>query len=176
MPTVKLPDTRLIRLRVLVVDDSRYMRQLLKAMLLGIGVGHVIEAKDGAAALALMQGQRLDLVLVDMEMAPVDGVEFCCRLRSDRDSPNPLLPVLMLTGHTEAARIRRARDAGVDDVLAKPVSLNALYDRLIGVFRNPRPFVTAARYAGPDRRRIRARYRGEERRGRPPSSRPRAEE
>ena len=71
----------------------------------------------------------------------------------------------MLTGHTSIERVRAARDAGVNEFLAKPVSAKAILTRLISVIEHPRPFVRTKVYFGPDRRRHRdGGYHGPERR------------
>jgi DNA-binding response OmpR family regulator len=71
----------------------------------------------------------------------------------------------MLTGHSEKKRVVAARDAGVTEFLAKPISAKALYHRVLNVVANPRPFVKTKNYFGPDRRRsTSANYVGPERR------------
>jgi DNA-binding response OmpR family regulator len=62
----------------------------------------------------------------------------------------------MVTGHTERARIEAARDAGVTEFLAKPITVQSLLDRLIKIVERPRPFVRSEAYFGPDRRRRRS--------------------
>jgi len=165
-PVSRLPDPRLAGMRVLVADDSRYMRQLLKAMLQGIGVGHIVEAEDGSAALRILAREMIHLVFVDMMMAPIDGIELCRKVREDPFSPDRSVPIVMVTGYTDAPRIRRARDAGVNEIMAKPVSLDAVYKRVLAVFERPRPFIAARHYAGPDRRRTGHFHAGPERRDR----------
>jgi len=59
----------------------------------------------------------------------------------------------MLTGHTEMNRVVEARDAGVHEFLAKPISVKGLYSRIRSIIERPRPFVRAGLYFGPDRRR-----------------------
>jgi len=59
----------------------------------------------------------------------------------------------MVTGHTEKSRVMAARDAGVTEFLAKPISAKALYQRIVNVVANPRPFIKTKSYFGPDRRR-----------------------
>jgi DNA-binding response OmpR family regulator len=71
----------------------------------------------------------------------------------------------MLTGHSEKRRVTVARDAGVTEFLAKPISAKALYQRILNVVVNPRPFVKTKSYFGPDRRRnVNPNYIGPERR------------
>jgi DNA-binding response OmpR family regulator len=71
----------------------------------------------------------------------------------------------MLTGHSERKRVLAARDAGVTEFLAKPISANSLYHRIANVVANPRPFIKTETYFGPDRRRgVTQNYSGPERR------------
>jgi DNA-binding response OmpR family regulator len=71
----------------------------------------------------------------------------------------------MLTGHTEKQRVTAARDAGITEFLAKPISAKALYQRIVNVVANPRPFIKTKTYFGPDRRRaVSNSYVGPERR------------
>ncbi|MDE0809430.1 MAG: response regulator, partial [Alphaproteobacteria bacterium] len=69
------------------------------------------------------------------------------------DSPDSFQPIIMVTGHTEKARITEARDAGINELMAKPVSAKSLYRRLVSVIEHPRQFVRTKTYFGPDRRR-----------------------
>ena len=74
-------------------------------------------------------------------------------------------PIIMVTGHTEKARVTAARDAGITEFLAKPISAKGLYQRILNVVANPRPFIKTKTYFGPDRRRnVNANYVGPERR------------
>jgi len=86
-------------------------------------------------------------------MSPVDGVEFTRLVSNAGDSPNPFLPIIMLTGHAERARVEEARDSGVTEFVVKPVTARSVLDRLNAVIMRPRPFVRTADYFGPDRRR-----------------------
>ncbi len=83
----------------------------------------------------------------------MDGLEFVRLVRTDTESPNPFVPVIMLTAHTEAKRVVEARDAGVTEFLAKPISAHQLYSRILAVIERPRPFIRAKAYVGPERRR-----------------------
>lgn len=70
----------------------------------------------------------------------------------------------MLTGHTEMHRVIEARDAGVHEFLAKPISAKGLYSRVKSIIERPRPFIRAGLYFGPDRRRRQIDWKGSERR------------
>ena len=84
-------------LKVLVVDGNGTARQMLKRFLQEMWVETVELAEDGADAIEKLQDFPADLVLCDLHMAPLDGIEFTRLLRSAGDSPNPYLPVLILT-------------------------------------------------------------------------------
>ena len=141
------------QLKALVVEDNPHMRALLRALLGGMGVSEVFEAADGAKAFEVLRRAQPDFVMTDLSMAPVDGIAFTYELRNAPGSPNPFLPVIMVSGHTERARILAARDAGVTEFLAKPVTARNLFLRIAEIVDRPRPFVRAPSYFGPDRRR-----------------------
>jgi two-component system, chemotaxis family, chemotaxis protein CheY len=140
-------------LKALVVEDNAHMRSLLRAILMGLGVGEVHEAQDGGQAFRALERFEPDFILTDLMMAPVDGIAFVQDLRNSPASPNPFLPVIMVSGHTERARILSARDAGVTEFVAKPVTPRNLFLRIVEIVERPRPFVRAQGYFGPDRRR-----------------------
>jgi CheY-like chemotaxis protein len=91
--------------------------------------------------------------MTDLSMQPLDGIDFVRLLRNSPDSPNPMVPVIMITGHSTMARVAEARDAGVNEFLAKPLTARGVIERLSQVVENPRPFVRTQDYFGPDRRR-----------------------
>jgi two-component system, chemotaxis family, chemotaxis protein CheY len=152
-------------LRILLVDDNHYMRVLLAEILRAIGVQHIYEANDGAEGLQMMRDHQIDLVMTDLSMQPLDGIDFVRLLRNSPDSPNQMAPVIMVTGHSTFARVNEARDAGVSEFLAKPLTARGVIERLHQAIERPRPFVRSGDYFGPDRRRrVDPDYRGPKRR------------
>jgi two-component system chemotaxis response regulator CheY len=140
-------------LSVLIVDDSKSMRNLIRTLLRTFGIDDVMEAGDGAAALELIQSHRRDLIITDLSMTPMDGVEFVRRLRQPGPGGHSLIPVLMISGHTELVHVKSALDAGVTEFLAKPVTAAALLLRIGSILARPKSVITVADYSGPDRRR-----------------------
>jgi len=140
-------------LKILLVDDNPHMRMLLTEILRAIGVTEVFEAADGAQALQAMRLRPVDIVMTDLAMEPLDGIDFLRLLRNSADSPDPMCPVIMITGHTTQKRVAEARDAGVNEFLAKPVTARGIIDRLTRIVEHPRPYVRTDGYFGPDRRR-----------------------
>ena len=141
------------RLQVLVADDNREMRAITATVLRSAGFRHIHEACSGEDALAALRHFPADLAIVDYKMSPMNGVEFTSRVRSDPDSPNPYLPIIMLTGHARRDRVSAARDAGITEFLAKPITARTLLGRIETIILKPRPFAASSSYTGPCRRR-----------------------
>jgi CheY-like chemotaxis protein len=138
---------------VLVVEDSPFMQRLLTAMLRAIGVGGVHVAENGEKGLALMQTQDVDACIVDWLMHPMTGYEFLQEIRRNPDPEARRMPVIMCSAYTDRERVLQMRDAGADEILAKPVSPAKLYDRLVSALFSRRAFIEIDAYVGPDRRR-----------------------
>jgi len=137
---------------MLVVDDNAQMRTIIGAVLGGAGVRRLHYAPDVMRGLETIRAIDIDVAFVDFEMPGLTGLDFISAIRN-RESPHRFLPVVMLTGHSDLLRINGARDRGVTEFLAKPVSAVTILKRLESVIYRPRPFVDAASYFGPDRRR-----------------------
>lgn len=140
-------------LKILLVDDNHHMRVLLAEILKAVGVRQIYEASDGAQGLQMMRNHAIDIVMTDLSMQPLDGIDFVRLLRRSPDSPNQTCPVIMITGHSTVARVQEARNAGVNEFLAKPLTARGVIERIMQVIDHPRPFVKTADYFGPDRRR-----------------------
>ena len=152
-------------LRFLVIDDNAHMRRILRALLRGFGARDVYEAEDGAVGLEAFTHYMPDIVLTDWTMPIIDGLELAQMIRQPGANANPYVPIIMLTGHSGKKRVISARDAGITEFLAKPISAKALYQRIFNVVANPRPFIKTKTYFGPDRRRnVNPSYVGPERR------------
>ena len=153
------------RLRFLVIDDNAHMRRILRTLLHGFGTREVYEAEDGAAGLEGFTHFLPDIVITDWAMPIFDGLELSQMIRQPDSKGNPYAPIIMLTGHSEKRRVTVARDAGVTEFLAKPISAKGLYQRILNVVASPRPFIKTKTYFGPDRRRnTNTAYMGPERR------------
>ena len=153
------------KLRFLVIDDNAHMRRILRTLLHGFGARDVYEAEDGAAGLEAFTHYFPDIIITDWAMPIFDGLELTQMVRQPGANANPYVAIIMLTGHSEKKRVTAARDAGITEFLAKPISAKALYQRIVNVVANPRPFIKTKTYFGPDRRRNpAANYVGPERR------------
>jgi two-component system chemotaxis response regulator CheY len=141
------------RLRFLIIDDNAHMRRIMRTLLHGYGSREVYEAEDGAGGLEAFTHYVPDIVITDWVMPIFDGLELTQMIRQPGANANPYVPIIMLTGHSEKKRVVGARDAGITEFLAKPISATALYERILNLVANPRPFIKTKTYFGPDRRR-----------------------
>ncbi len=148
-----MPGAGFENLKALIVEDNAHMRALLRALLNSVGIKEIIEASHGGSALQMLREYKSDLVLSDLAMKPMDGLEFTRQVRNSDASPNPFVPIIMITGHTEKHRVEAARDAGVTEFLAKPITAANLFARIAEIVERPRAFVRCEDYFGPDRRR-----------------------
>ena len=140
-------------LKILVVDDYPPMRTMLVEILRAIGVRYIRQASDGSAALNQMRHEMFDIVMADIAMSPVDGIDFVRLLRNSPDSPNAFCPVIMMSGLSTGRKVSEARDAGINTFLAKPITARGVLEHIAEVVDHPRPFVRSSDYFGPDRRR-----------------------
>ncbi len=157
------------RLNFLIVDDNKHMTMLVKNLIHALGSRNVSEANDAAEAFTELTHFPADIIIVDYQMQPLDGLDFVRLVRTGSDSPNPYVPIIMLTGHTEMSKVLNARDAGVNEFLAKPLSARSLYARIQKIISQPREFVKTRTFFGPDRRRVTKNWDAPERRKNPPS-------
>jgi two-component system, chemotaxis family, chemotaxis protein CheY len=136
---------------VLIVDDVRATRAMLKSLLRDMQVTNILEADDGAAALRILQAKRVDIVITDLVMAPIDGLELTRKLRQPYGK-NAFVPVMMISGHDEPKHITEALEAGVACFMKKPLAAGPFMARIKSLLLHPRAPVKAAEYWGPDRR------------------------
>lgn len=142
----------LAALNVLVVEDNANMQKLFGVMLRSLGITKIQQAFSGKEALAVLATFDADIVITDWKMKPMDGLELTRELRLGKSSPNPYVAIIMVTGKTELENVMVARDAGINHLLTKPVSVKALADRITALIEDPVPFVKTETYFGPNRR------------------------
>ena len=140
-------------LKVQVIDDQEYMRTLLTSILRTFGIRYIEVYPDPIKAFNELETFDASLIMTDWEMKPVDGLQLVRRIRTGKDSPNPYVPIVIVTGHNDVDKVMQARNAGANDFLVKPVSAKSLYLRIRSTMENPQPFVRSKTYFGPNRRR-----------------------
>jgi two-component system, chemotaxis family, chemotaxis protein CheY len=128
-------------LAALVVDESLYVRRILRDMLARVGIKRVQEAPDGAEALGLLGESKPDLVILDWDLAILSGEEFIRLTRTPTTSPAPTVPIVLTLSKPTRYVVDRAIALGVNEIIAKPFSPKVLWSRLDEVINRPRPFV-----------------------------------
>lgn len=117
---------------VLIVDDNQQNLELLQAYLESLGC-RIISAADGLAALREVEGQKPDLILLDVMMPKMSGFEVCKKLKADPATRS--IPILMVTALNELGDIERGVESGTDDFLTKPVKKLELLTRVKSLLR-----------------------------------------
>ncbi len=141
------------RLRILIADANPHMMSIVKLMLRGYGVRQYGEAATCDAAWDELDAGVYDLMICERMLGEQDTLSLVRRIRTDPDSGNPYLPIVMLSAYSEQVRIEEARDAGVTEFCRKPVTARDLFAKIAISIDRPRRFVRANTYFGPDRRR-----------------------
>lgn len=119
-------------MKILVVDDSSLMRGFAKSSLKQLKLNNVTEAEDGVEALAELKKEKYDLILSDLFMPNMDGLELLKAVRNDRDLKN--IPFIIMTIEGKKGSLIEALEAGLNDYLIKPVTAKALSKKLSKVF------------------------------------------
>lgn len=161
------------RMSFLLVEDNKFMQGVLRIVMDSLGVRNYHFAVDGKEAIEIMQirsgtlkaagGGGIDMVISDVVMPGIDGHMLLRWIRRHENSPDRFVPFLMISGMVDHRCLTTARDAGVNEFVAKPFSPEIVFKRILKVIESPRQFVYTPTYFGPDRRRSRG-YVEEERR------------
>lgn len=148
-----------------IIDNHPQIIALVRAILHSFGSRELYDANDGAAGLHLIQQYEPDIVITDWAMKPMSGIQMVKTMRHHENQTIRFMPVIMLTGYSERGRIVAARDSGINEYLLKPVSPKSLYSRIRAIIEQPRRYVKAGEYFGPDRRRGEHDFDGPDKRG-----------
>lgn len=139
-------------IRILFGDTGQGGRSLYRQALMGAGYSHLREFDTLEGFTDLLAVAHPDLVFMDAAMPGGDAIATIADLRHGRLGINPYLPVILTSWEAGQALVRRVIDAGVDDLLIKPLSIRIILDRIESVALHRKPFVVTSDYIGPDRR------------------------
>lgn len=172
-----MPIATIKNISVLVLDNEQKIANLVKDVLVALSFPErlIFTASDGYEGLEILRKRNIDIIITDWELhpnaeysklvksaiirtrwgdfPPINGASFVDCLRTSPKSPNPFIPVIMLTGPTQSGHIMYARDCGVNEILMKPINAEDLAKRIIAIADQPRDFIVSPNYRGPDRRR-----------------------
>jgi len=145
------PAIEFSRLSFLIVDDQPFTRRMIRSMLIGFGSREIYECGNGAEALEIVRTALPSIIITDLVMPTLDGVHLISALRAPV-SPARNIPVIVLSGYLTKSATLAVREAGVDELLVKPVSPKALYEHISRVvLRNERLLLPAAIGQNPKR-------------------------
>jgi len=143
--------------RILLVDDHTHIRTIFTSILNGLGMFRLSTADRSDRALLTLEAEPIDLVITDFNMPGLSGIGLAQRIRQEIRSKNPRfnpsIPIIMVTSFGTKKCLMAARDAGVDEFLAKPFTTLGVAERIDSAVNMRRPFIVADNYVGPCRRR-----------------------
>jgi len=120
-------------MKILTVDDFSTMRRIIKSMLRQLGYNNIVEAEDGAAALHLMQREKVDFVISDWNMPHMSGLDLLKAIRAD-ENLKPM-PFLLVTAEALKEHVVEAVKAGVDNYVVKPFTAETLKEKIDAIFQ-----------------------------------------
>ncbi len=147
-----MSSSRLSKYRIAIVDQDRELGDVLSQMLQNIGFSVPYVTRSGREAFQTINHDVYDFLITEWNIEQLNGIDLIKRIRQDKASMCPTLPIIMLTGRAEKSDVITARDAGVNEYVIKPFSAKAVYNRIERIVEKPRNFVVADRFIGPDRR------------------------
>lgn len=120
-------------LDVMIVDDSAAIRKILQRVLVqaGVALGAVHEASDGNEALAVLKTNKVGLILSDINMPNMDGIELLTKIKEDAEIRT--VPILMVTTEGNQARVMQALQLGAAGYVRKPFTADQIKEKLVGV-------------------------------------------
>jgi DNA-binding response OmpR family regulator len=136
----------------LLIDRSHYCRSLVAQMLRGFGMQAIISCESGAEAQEQLRTSHIDLCLVEADLPDMSGADLIRWMRREQKDPLRFVPIIVLSGYTQRRMLSANRDAGANLLLKKPLSAQAIFDRIAWVARTSRSFIETGNYVGPDRR------------------------
>ena len=122
--------------QVMVVDDSPVIRHIVEKQLkmLGFGGFNFVGASNGIEALSMLEENKIDLIITDLHMPDMDGIEFVHEVRENEKTD--LIPVLMITSDYSPDKMLEAYEAGVDEFMQKPFKVVALEEKVKALFNH----------------------------------------
>ena len=128
-----------------------------------LGIPNIYDSSHPEEGFVRFKDFKPDILFIDWSPG-FDGLDLVQAVRRGENTPDPFAAIIMVSAFTESHHIKEARDAGASEYLAKPISAQRFYDRIVAVIENKRKFIRVEAFFGPDRHRLKRPYSGEERR------------
>jgi DNA-binding response OmpR family regulator len=140
------------KVSLLALDQSIHGCKILAQIVRGFGIRMVRTCTSSLEAKQALQSATFDLMIADPSIEGEEGVALLRWLRRQDKNKNRFVPIILISGHSTPALVRRSRDCGANFFVAKPLTPSTLLERILWVSRDTRPFVEVGEYLGPDRR------------------------
>jgi DNA-binding response OmpR family regulator len=155
------------QLRVLLLSGRTHAAQTLRSVLSLAGIANLTTMDNPRRTLDLLTMEVFDAVFADDACEKIDGMTFAVALRRRSGVLNPMVPIFVFQERARRSDVEEARNMGATDFITSPISPKTIMTKLEAALVNPRPFIKAPEYFGPDRRaKARPVWSGEERRSR----------
>lgn len=125
-----MSDTDLGQVSILLIDDSKPVRTVLKTLLKGLGADRIFEGADGDEALVLARAGRIDVALIDYDLGHTTGLDLIREFRESPLSPDKDVPIILMNPMNAEHVELEAKQAGADIVVSKPVSARTLGEHI----------------------------------------------
>ena len=160
MSEPKLADLKVI---LLDPDPSKHHLEMIRSVLMLLDIARIRDASDAIRLFDRLKHFQADVLIA--AVSPTEAVALAEAVRRHPESPNPALPIIVVSTPMTPYEVSGLRDAGITEMLVHPITVKSLAARMESAALHPRPFVRSDRFVGPDRRRRAQRPPGAERRG-----------
>jgi DNA-binding response OmpR family regulator len=158
-----------MRMPILLVEPSSYFAHLMKAWLSEMGFSDIQLTSNLADAHQMLVERKFSLILCELNLDGATGFALAHAARRGAMNLNRMTPIIALNARPTNRRVETARDLGMSEFICKPLSRKAFEERVTTAIHQPRNFIKAADFFGPDRRRRASGvYDGEDRRAQKP--------
>jgi two-component system, chemotaxis family, chemotaxis protein CheY len=149
---------------ILIIDEDWFTNNLMAAVLMEFETGQIKRAGSYEEARDIINSEDIDCIICDWLQSRRHGLDLIKYVRRSKRKDRWKVPIVLYTGYTEFDKVLEARDAGVHEIVAKPITPGAVMRKLFSAMNSERNFVRSESYSGPDRRRRNVAWKGPNRR------------
>jgi CheY-like chemotaxis protein len=150
----EVPALDLGGISLLVINDNEFVRTYMERLFSIMRVGSVLTCANPRSARAEIATVRPDIVVIDLDLTGMDGLELLGDIRRGGAGVPSDIAILVASAYVDRDYVDKARDSGANWILVKPLTFRRLYEGLVRVILDDRPFVESESYVGPDRRQL----------------------
>jgi len=148
----EVPALDLSAITLFVINDNEFVRSYMERLFAIMRVGRVVTCADPQVAQDAIKDANPDIVVIDLDLAGLDGLELVRRVRRGELGVPKNVAILVASAFVDRDYVMKARNSGTNWTLVKPLTFRRLYEGLARVIMDERPFVETEAYTGPDRR------------------------